>query len=233
MLLLLAVVADDPVRRRARGCSRRALWRARCEHALDGADALRRRRDRPVRDRPPLRARRSPSSATTATGAAPRSASPTPTTCSGARRCSRCSAASPTGGRRSSAGSSARGSRVARPCCSSSASTARSSSSSCSATRASRRARSSFGEHGSTSAYNMISTIGACRDRRRRPALPARGRAGAQRQARRQRPVARRHARVVHDLAAAGAQLRLRCRRSRARGRSHDLRRTLKERNAL
>ena len=47
-----------------------------------------------------------------------------------------------------------------RPCCSSSASTARSSSSSCSATRA-RLGAPGFSAHGSTSAYNMISTIGA------------------------------------------------------------------------
>ena len=43
----------------------------------------------------------------------------------------------------------------------------------------------------------------------RRAALPARRRARAQRHAGGQRPVARRHARVVHDLAAAAAQLRL------------------------
>ena len=48
------------------------------------------------------------------------------------------------------------------------------------------------------------------RDDARRAGLPARGCPGAQRQARGQRPVARRHARVVHDLAAAAAQLRLR-----------------------
>ena len=113
-----------------------------------------------------------------------------------------------------------RGSRRGRRGCSSSASTARSSSSSCSATRASRKARRASREHGSISAYNMISTIGAVVTARRRAGLPARGRPGAQRQARGQRPVARRHARVVHDLAAAAAQLRLRARRSRARGRS-------------
>ena len=67
----------------------------------------------------------------------------------------------------------------------------------------------------------MISTIGAAVTTPSASlALPARGGPGAQRQARGQRPVARRHARVVHDLAAAAAQLRLRAARSRARGRS-------------
>ena len=50
------------------------------------------------------------------------------------------------------------------------------------------------------------------RDDARRVGLPPRGGAGAQRQARGQRPVARRHARVVHHLAPAAAQLRLRAR---------------------
>ena len=44
--------------------------------------------------------------------------------------------------------------------------------------------------------------------RRRRRALPACRSARLQRHARRQRPMARRHARVVHDVAAAGPQLR-------------------------
>ena len=47
------------------------------------------------------------------------------------------------------------------------------------------------------------------RERARRAALPLRRRQGAQRPSRRQRPLARRHARVVHDVAAARPQLRL------------------------
>ena len=47
--------------------------------------------------------------------------------------------------------------------------------------------------------------------RGRRAVLPLRRRASAQRHASGQRPVARRHARVVHHLAAAAAQLRLAC----------------------
>ena len=79
---------------------------------------------------------------------------------------------------------------------------------------------STFEEHGSTAAYNMISTIGAFTTAVGVLCFLARGRARLEGQAGRQRPVAGRHARVVHDLAAAAAQLRLACRRSRARGRS-------------
>ena len=74
--------------------------------------------------------------------------------------------------------------------------------------------------HGLWEVYNMISTIGSF--------VMAVGmlvfvvnvvQDDAQRPARRQRPVARRHARVVHDLAAAAVELRHACRTSRARGR--------------
>ena len=57
--------------------------------------------------------------------------------------------------------------------------------------------------------YNLVSSIGALPHGRRDPRLPRqRSEELAQRPARRQRPVAGRHARVVHHLAAAAAQLR-------------------------
>ena len=56
--------------------------------------------------------------------------------------------------------------------------------------------------------YNLISTIGSYVMGARDPRLRLERDHVAARAPRRQRPVARRHARVVHDLAAAGAQLR-------------------------
>ena len=66
-----------------------------------------------------------------------------------------------------------------------------------------------FSAHGSTAAYNMISTIGAFTTAVGALLFLLAVARARQRHAGRQRPLARRHARVVHDLAAAGAQLRL------------------------
>ena len=65
---------------------------------------------------------------------------------------------------------------------------------------------------GTWETYNLISTIGSVRDGGRDPRLPLqRAEDAAQaRLAGAERSLARRHARVVHDLAAASAQLRLR-----------------------
>ena len=58
-------------------------------------------------------------------------------------------------------------------------------------------------------AYNLISTIGSLRDRRRRPGVRReRDQDDAHRQARGQRSVAGRHARVVRDLTTARMELR-------------------------
>ena len=164
---------DHPVRRRALAARERRLEGA-CVAALDGAAALCGRRDRPLRDRPPLRARpcdlrqrpRPPRNGVR------RRARPLPPLGHGAPR--DCSAASSTGGRRSSVGCSAR--RLTR----------------WSAIllfvgfnctffvqfllgdQGQARGASSFSAHGSTAAYNMISTIGAFVDGPRRRALPPR-----------------------------------------------------------
>ena len=66
-----------------------------------------------------------------------------------------------------------------------------------------------YQEHGLWEGYNMTSTIGSYVMSARHPRLRGRDREERQRPQRRQRPVARRHARVVHDVAAAAAQLRL------------------------
>ena len=87
------------------------------------------------------------------------------------------------------------------------------------------RGASTFSEHGSTAAYNMISTIGAFATAVGVLSLPARRRAGDKAAGGPATILAGRHARVVHDLAAAAAQLRL-VPPSRAHGRSHDLRRS-------
>ena len=70
---------DDPVGRRARAAEEDALAGPR-RHPLDGAAAVRRRRHRPVRDRPALGARARDLRERAATGAGRRSASRTPTT---------------------------------------------------------------------------------------------------------------------------------------------------------
>ena len=131
---------DDPVGRRARAAQEDALGGAR-PNPLDGADAVRRRRHRPVRDRPALRARardlrEQPRLARNGVRRRPR---PLPDLGHGAARAARRPHLLVAEGLRQAARHAPH--RAGRRGCSSSASTARSSSSSCSATRASRRER--------------------------------------------------------------------------------------------
>ena len=66
-----------------------------------------------------------------------------------------------------------------------------------------------YHEHGLWEAYNLVSTIGSyVMGVGMLVFVVQRDQDVARRRARRQRPVARRHARVVHDLAAAGLELR-------------------------